>query len=320
MPVNAIIDVGTNSIKLLVADCTGGNMSVLLDRNEITRLGEGYEQSGELEGAAMSRSLEAIAEMAGAARALGAHEIAAVGTQALRGSRNSPDFIKSVKSACGVSIVVIDGDEEARLSYAAAAGFLSRLDRLGRPALEGGVLVFDIGGGSSEIISGDGPEIKRCCSMRFGALSLHRRFFENAPDPVPADTMERACGCVRSMLGGDADASGIKEDGVWAEQCAGTGGTITTLAAVMLELDPYDPSAVTGSRIETGELERQIELYSSMMTKDRVKIKGLDPKRADIILAGACIANELMRFFGAKAITVSDHGLRYGAMEKFFRR
>ena len=312
MAVNAIIDVGTNSIKLLVADCAEGNMSVLSDRNVITRLGEGYEQSGELGCAAMARSRGAIADMAGEARSLGASGIAAIGTQALRGSRNSSDFIKSVESECGVSIVVIDGDEEARLSYAAAAG------SLGGPAMAGGVLVFDVGGGSSEIISGVGPEIKRCCSLPFGALSLHRRFFESAPDPVPAEAVERAGGYVRSLLEGDIAASGIREDKAGARTCAGAGGTITTLAAVMLELDPYDPARATGSRIKAGELERQIELYSSMRTKDRVSIKGLNPKRADIILAGACIVCELMRFFGAGAVTVSDRGLRYGAMKKFF--
>jgi exopolyphosphatase/guanosine-5'-triphosphate,3'-diphosphate pyrophosphatase len=312
MSVNAIIDVGTNSIKLLVADYIDGNLAVLSDRSVITRLGEGYEQSGELSCAAMTRSRDVITDMAGEARALGARGIAAVGTQALRGSRNSSDFIKSVESACGVSIVVIDGCEEARLSYAAAAGSLCGL------TLAGGILVFDVGGGSSEIISGVGSEIKRCCSLRSGTLSLHRRFFENAPDPVPIDVIECAGSYVRSLLEGDISVSSIKDDKIGTEPCAGTGGTITTLAAVMLELDPYDPSRATGSRIETGELERQIKLYSSMRTKDRVRIRGLDPKRADIILAGACIANELMMFFGISAITVSDRGLRYGAMMKKF--
>jgi exopolyphosphatase/guanosine-5'-triphosphate,3'-diphosphate pyrophosphatase len=314
MSINAVIDVGTNSIKLLVADCADGNLRVLSDRNVITRLGEGYEQSGELDGAAMTRSLDAIADMAGEARSLGARGIMAVGTQALRGSRNSSNFIKSVESACGVSIVTIDGDEEARLSYAGAVG------SLGRSELTGGLLVFDVGGGSSEIISGDGLEIKRCRSLQFGALSLHRGFFEDIPAPIPNDARECARSYVRSLLEDDAAVSLIREeDGAGSASCVGAGGTITALAAVMMELDPYDPSRTNGSRLEIGEVERQIELYSSMATQARRKIKGLTPKRADIILAGACIVGELMEFFGAKNITVSNCGLRYGAMEKFFR-
>jgi exopolyphosphatase/guanosine-5'-triphosphate,3'-diphosphate pyrophosphatase len=243
---------------------------------------------------------------------LGALEIVAVGTQALRGSRNSSGFIKSVKAACGVLILTIDGDEEARFSYAGAIG------ALGRPALAGEVLVFDVGGGSSEIISGNGLEIECCSSLRFGALSLHRGFFEDMPAPIPDDVRRRAGSYVKSLLEDDATVSLIREGRAGTASCVGVGGTITTLASVMLGLDPYDPSMANGSLLEISEVERQIELYSSMAPQARMKIKGLGPKRADIILAGACIVGELMGFFEAKTVTVSDRGLRYGAMEKFF--
>ncbi|MDR1886121.1 MAG: Ppx/GppA family phosphatase [Synergistaceae bacterium] len=281
MTARAVIDVGTNSIKLLVADYAGGGMEVLLDRSTIARLGEGSDSSGVLSPDAMDRALSVISEMAGEARSLGAAEIRAIGTQAVRASANSCDFIRAVRDACGVTITAISGEEEARLSYMAAVGALGEGDS--RKEL----LVFDVGGGSSEIVTGAGPDIRSSRSLPVGALSLHRRFFGAYDGPVPVGAVSDATCYVSSLLEGSPEvssmASATRKDGC----CAGIGGTITTLAAVELALDSHDPARITGSSLGRAGIERQIALYSSMKVSDRTSIKGLDPKRADIILAGA---------------------------------
>lgn len=305
MSVKAIIDVGTNSVKLLVASCADGVSSVLCDLVEVVRLGEGTAASGRLTEEAMSRALGAVCGMVQRARALGAEGIAAVGTQAMREAENAADFIGRVRDACGVEIRLISGEEEAELSFGAA---ISAFGDLPEKAV---VCVFDVGGGSSEIIVGRGSGIRSRLSLPVGALALHGEFFKGL-ELVDGKTLTDARTRIRGLL----TESPAPRLGGRDLVCVGVGGTITTLASVMLALDPYDPGAIAGARLSVFEAERQIALYASTPLAERASIRGLNPKRADIILAGACIACELLLFTGAGYLTVSDRGLRYGALEK----
>jgi exopolyphosphatase/guanosine-5'-triphosphate,3'-diphosphate pyrophosphatase len=308
MSVKAVIDVGTNSIKLLVVKSGVDGATALADRNEIVRLGEGVAKSGRFLDEAMIRASAVVTEMAEEARALGADEILAVATQAAREAGNSSSFTALVADKCGVAIKIISGDEEADLSFMAAVSSLGEIP-------PGSVIcAFDIGGGSSEIMLGDGSGCSFRRSLPVGALSLHNEIFAGFVGAVPQSVLdaagERVCEEFKRVAwefpnGGEA-------------VFAGTGGTITTLCAVALALEPYDPGAATGSSLEAREIDRQIELYAATNVKDRAGIIGLNPKRADIILAGACIARELMKFRRAASLTVIDRGLRYGVMEKYF--
>jgi exopolyphosphatase/guanosine-5'-triphosphate,3'-diphosphate pyrophosphatase len=303
----AVIDIGTNSIKLLVMRQAGGSVSTAADRNEIARLGEGSAQSGRLSEEAMNRALIVIGDMVREAAEFGCDEIHAVATQAVRAAANCEEFRRLVSTSCGLNINVISGDEEANLSFHAVISAISRdVPR---------ICAFDIGGGSSEIVTGDrsgsGPSYRR--SVPIGALSLYNELFKGFDGPVEEDILKAASAKVRHELG-DGNA--------WRAQnglCfAGVGGTITTLAAVALAIDPYNAEVVSGTVLDVGEIDRQIGRFASTSTKERAKTPGLNPKRADIILPGACIVRELMNYTGAEELIVLDRGLRYGVMESYF--
>lgn len=308
MSVKAVIDVGTNSIKLLVMSTGGGVADILRDRVEVARLGEGTAASGYLREDAMNRAIAVICGMADEARSLGTDEIAAVGTQAMREARNGEEFIGRVRDASGVAIKPIAGEEEAQLSFEAATSGLGGL-RKDTP-----VCMFDVGGGSSEIVIGDGRGVRSRVSLPVGALALHGELFTGL-DLVGREVLSDASARIRALL----EKSGVARPSLQELFCVGVGGTITTLVSVMLALDPYDPDAVSGARLSVAEVERQIALYASIPLADRPSaIKGLNPKRADIILAGACIVRELLLSQAAEHLTANNRGLRYGVMKKIF--
>ncbi|MDR1916359.1 MAG: hypothetical protein LBQ58_07285 [Synergistaceae bacterium] len=320
MSTKAVIDVGTNSIKLLVADDSSGGPLVRFDGSVVARLGEGVGELGLLGDAAMSRALDVIADMADRARSMGADEIMAVGTQAMRRAKNSADFIRMVESRCGVYIRVIDGDEEAYLSFRAAIASL--------PHEEGDVspiCLFDVGGGSSEIVRGDGKSVLFRRSVPVGALSLRDKFFITNKERqlsgeanVNEDILGVAADYIRSLLELECGGEFGKTPGRGG-LCVGVGGTITTMAAVRLGLEGENYGLQCGVFLDMREVERQIALYSSSDESSRGMIKGLPPERADIILPGACIIKALMRFCGFDKLAVSSHGLRHGVMDTIIR-
>lgn len=307
MRTKAVIDVGTNSIKLLVMTFGDGTPRVLCDLVEVVRLGEGTAESLRLEKHSMERGLGVICEMARSARMFGADEIVAVGTQALREAQNAADFIERVRGSCQIEIQKISGEEEAALSFEAAFFGFSEISRQPR------VCLFDVGGGSSEVVCGDKSGVRSRRSLPIGALALHNGVFRDM-EPISGEAIQSARARVRSLLEKEpvscADTEGASYVGV--------GGTIATLASVMLGLGLCDWAQISGAMLSVPEIERQIALYASTPVAERPLIKGLNPKRADIILAGACIVCELLVFHKAEELLVSDRGLRYGVMKKYF--
>lgn len=294
----AAIDVGTNSVKFHIGERSAdGDWRTVVDRAEITRLGEGLAGTGVLNPSPMERTIDAIAGMVDEAGREGVDEIVAVGTAGLRIARNSADFVAAVKDRCGVDLEVISGDEEARLSYLAAT---SALD-LG----EGSLVVFETGGGSSQFTFGEGKRVDERFSLEVGAVGLTERF--GLADVVSEKTLAGVFDELATELGrldGHPAPAGL----------VAMGGAATNLAAVKHELATYDPDVVQGTVLGLAEIDRQIELYRTQTADERRRIVGLQPKRAEVILAGACIVRTVIAKLGRQSATVSDRGLRHGLL------
>ena len=292
----AVIDIGSNSIKFLVGERReDGSVKVIAEGNEILRLGEGLHESGRLSADAMERNADAAASFARQARALGAGEIRCVGTMALRSAANSGAFLALVKERCGLDVEIISGEEEARLSYLAVLSAL--------PDAKEDVVIFDTGGGSTEFIYGRGREVVKRFSVNIGSVRLTEIYFPD--DPVNKEKIPQMLEQISAEFGrAGVEASGGK--------LVGIGGTVTTMAAVSHKMARYDPEVIQGSVLSREEVLRQIEAYSSKTVAQRCEMHGLQPKRADVILAGACVLQVIMDRLGADELIVSDRGLRHG--------
>jgi len=298
MPRYAVIDVGTNSVKFNISERgDDGTWRTIVDRAEITRLGEGLEKSGEIGSDAMERTVSAIAGMAAEAQSNGVVAIAAVGTMGMRTARNSQQFIDAVQQRCGVRIEVIPGEEEGRLAYLAV--------KSGLGLAEGSLVIFDTGGGSTQFTFGRGSTVQEQFSLNVGAVRFTEQYGMGgvvAPEQLRTALAAIAAEFVRIDNRPSPDA------------LVGMGGAITNITAVMHRLAKYDPNIVQGSVIDSAEIDRQIELYCSRSTDERRKIVGLQPKRADVILAGACIVKTVMEKLDKDSLSVSDRGLRHGLL------
>jgi exopolyphosphatase/guanosine-5'-triphosphate,3'-diphosphate pyrophosphatase len=298
----AVIDVGTNSVKFHVGEREpDGHWQTVADRAEMTRLGEGLEESGRLGVEPMARTVEAIAGMAAEAEADGVEAIAAVGTAAMRVASNAAELAAAVRERCGVEIEVISGEEEARLAYVAASAELA--------VSRGSLLVFDTGGGSSQFTFGGRGRIEEQFSVNVGAARFTERF--GLDTTVTAETVSEARKAIAtdlSRLGGRATP----------DLLVGMGGSLTNMAAVKHGLKRYDPELVQGTELDAAEIDRQIELYRTRSADERREIAGLQPRRAEVILAGACIVRAVLEELGSESLLVSDHGLRHGFLTEGF--
>jgi len=298
----AAIDVGTNSVKLNVGErLDDGEWRTVVDRSEMTRLGEGIHETGRLGEEAVRRTVDAIAELAEEARRAGAEEIAVVGTAGLRQAENSDEFLDAVRERAGVLVEVIAGDEEARLSFLAAADAL----HLGTGRLG----VFETGGGSSQFTFGEDGRVQERFSLDLGAVPVTERF--GLDRAVDEQTVAAAREAIASQLG-------PLEGRPPLDVLVGIGGAITNLAGVQLGLDRYEPGRVRGLELGAAEVDRQIELYRTRDAEERRGIRGLQPKRAEVILAGACIVRTVLAKLGRDSLTVSDQGLRHGVLLERF--
>ena len=298
----AAIDVGTNSVKLHVGELLDdGEWRTVVDRSEITRLGAGVHETGRLGEEPLRRTVDAIALLAGVAREDSAEAIVVVGTAGLRQASNADEFLAAVRERAGVEVEVISGDEEARLSYLAAAEAL----HLG----EGRLGVFETGGGSSQFTFGEGGRVEERFSLDLGAVPVTERF--GLDQAVDEETVAAARTEIASQLG-------ALEGRPPLDVLAGIGGAITNLAGVQLGLERYEPGRVRGLELKAAEVDRQIELYRTLDADGRRAIVGLQPKRAEVILAGACIVRTVLERLGRDSLTVSDQGLRHGVLLERF--
>jgi len=303
----AAIDVGTNTVLLLVAERRGGALVAVRERAEITRLGRGVDATGRLDPEAIAATVAVVAEFAREARSLGAAEIACVATSAARDAANGQEFFDAARSAAGVSPEIIGGDEEARLVYASARrDFAPRRARGERTSAP--LAVLDVGGGSTEFIVGDGevPDVRT--SLQVGAVRLTERHVRGDP-PSAAELAALREGARAALAPLTAWAGRVR-----GARLVGVAGTVTTLAAVEQALPSYDPERVHGSTLALDRIEALASRLAGMTIGQRAALPGMEPKRADVILAGALVVAEAMKAVGLGTLTVSDRGVRWGLL------
>jgi exopolyphosphatase / guanosine-5'-triphosphate,3'-diphosphate pyrophosphatase len=294
-----VVDIGTNSTRLLVAEVEGDALTELDRRTTVTRLGEGLEATGRLSDAAMARVSEALAGYRETLDRLGAEGVVAVATSAMRDAANGPDFRDEIERRFGLDARTISGDEEARLTFLGATA--------GRDP-GAATLVIDIGGGSTEFVVGNpGGDPEFHVSTRMGSVRHTERHLHGDP-PTAAELAALA-----------EDARAIVEADVPAHVRAGVdagiavAGTATSLAAIDQELDPYDPERVHGYRLTTASCERLLARLAELTVAQRREVTGLHPDRAPTIVAGAGILLESMRACGLDEIEISENDILHGA-------
>ncbi len=297
----AAIDIGTNSTKMTVADSDADErLTVVSEDAEVTRLGEGVDANRRLKDEAVARTLEAVRRFAEAARSQGAERVVAAGTSALRDAANGADFLRQAKEQAGVDIEIITGDREAQLAYAAV-----RSDADLYLAPDAPLLVFDIGGGSTELILGQGGDVQQHISLNVGAVRLTERFFQ--ADPPTEDEVRHA-----SQFAGGLLVTFPKPEE--APRVVGIGGTVVNLASVTRALPKVDPDAVHAMTLSAEDVSNALARFRSMPLAERRQLPGLESARADVIIGGALILSRLLAHFHADRFTVSARGLRYGLL------
>jgi len=309
MPRYAAIDLGTNTLLMLVAEVSrDGAFEVITDRAEIARLGEAVDRTRSLSAAGIERALAILRDYVRMCHSFGVEEIAVVGTSALRDALNAKSFIQRLKRELNLDLRVLSGAEEAAYSYLAV--------RKGLELNASQLLVVDVGGGSTEFIWAKDGKLQGWASVDVGSVRLTERHLRR--DPPSREECARVVEAV--------DASLAKLRAQWSGKLAtpvmvGIAATFTTLVAVEKGLKHYSHSEVHGSRLTRGEVERQIALYQSHTLAERQRIDGLEPKRADVILAGALLIERIYDLFGVDDAIVSDQGIRYGLLyEKIANR
>jgi len=295
----AVVDLGTNTTRLLVADVVDGRVEEVIRRNTVTRLGEKVDSGGELIEPAMQRVFEAVAGYREAIDELQAERTVAVATSAVRDASNGDYFQDQLRERFDIEARIISGDEEARLTF---AGETSERSPDGDP-----LLVLDIGGGSTEFVVGiPGEEPGFHVSTQAGSVRQTERHIDSDP-PDPAEVEELAAdvrGIIEAQVPADV-RSGVR-DGV------AVAGTPTSLAAIDQRLDPYDSAKVHGYRLELEACEQILGMLAALPEPERRKVIGLHPDRAPTIVAGAVILVESMRAFGLDSIEVGEHDILYG--------
>ena len=302
----AVIDVGTNTVLLTVAERSGTSFRPVVERAEITRLGRGVDRTGRLDPSAIAETVAVIARYAAEARSLGAERIAAVATSAARDASNGTEFFQASRAAAGLAPEIIAGGEEARLVHLSAWGDFGAP---GRP-----LAVLDVGGGSSEVTWGAGPVPEGRRSFQMGAVRLTERASPGDP-PSPADLRRMRDGAREAL----AEVEAIRASGALdGARLVAVAGTVTTLAAVAQELPAYDALRVHGSTLRRAELEALLGRLASLTTAARAGLRGMEPKRADVIVAGAILVATAMDLGRFDELTVSDRGVRWGLLHDRF--
>ena len=295
----ASIDIGTNTILLLIAEVKSGGLTPLLEKETIVRLGEGVHRNGILSKGAMERGVQTLTQYKERCQEMGVQKIFAVGTSALREARNSKDFLEMIKSGLDLSIEIISGEEEAQLSFLAVTRDLKEPRKP--------ILVIDVGGGSAEFILGRGDRITQWVSLPLGSVRFTEQFLLS--DPVHEEEWEKMERRIQKLL---VRIPHPKEPFLMVA----VGGTATTLASVEQGLAEFILEKIHHFGLGRKALKSQLDLYRSKTIEERRKIPGLFPARADVILAGGAILYWAMEKLECPSVLISCHGVRYGLLYK----
>jgi exopolyphosphatase/guanosine-5'-triphosphate,3'-diphosphate pyrophosphatase len=296
----AVVDLGTNSTRLLVADVAGRSVEELERRTQVTRLGEGVDRSGRLGDGAIGRVFETLADYREAIDRLGATQVVAVATSAVRDAENGSEFHSQLLERFDIDARTIPGEEEARLTFLGATA--------DRPADGPETLVVDIGGGSTEYVVGTpGADPSFHVSTRLGSVRHTERHLSD--DPPPAGQVEELSSDARRIVEEDVPAGTRRQ----VRTAIAVAGTATSLAAIDQELDPYDPERVHGYALGLAACERMLARLAGLPLPKRREVAGLHPDRAPTIVAGAAILVESMRAFGLSEVQISEADILHGA-------
>lgn len=296
----AVIDIGTNTVRLLIAkESADGKWLDVAREVEIARLGEGVDASGEINPRAMERTLAILERYRDSILEHSARKVRVVSTSAMRDARNAADFIAMVERRLGLRIEVISGAEEGRLTFTGAAS-------AALAAPESLTLIVDVGGGSTEYIWGVDGSVSEAVSIDIGAVRLSELFLKSDP---PADTeLAAACAMIR-------ERTRVVFERILAVRpnaLVAVAGTATQLAAVLYGVEPYDPVKIHGSKITHAELQALVATLSLLDLDARKALTGMDPKRADVIIAGALILDETFARLGFEKMVISEHDILDG--------
>lgn len=293
----AALDFGTNTALLLIADFDGKNLQVVEDHADIVRVGEGLDRSGKLKPEAIARGLLALDRYVARIVEAQCSHVVAVGTEALRRAENGALFVNEATARLGRvggTFQVIDGEREAALAWRATRGSF--------PALRGPRTVVDIGGGSTEILVGD-ERIDEVVSLPIGSVRLTERLLH--ADPVDPGERAALIETIDRALDQAPRAKG---------PIIGIAGTVTTLSAMAQSLDTYDGNRVHGHRLSRETIAALCDRLAQMPLFDRRRTPGLDPRRADVIFAGATLLERILVRAQASECIVSDRGIRWGVI------
>jgi len=296
----AAIDIGSNSIRQIIADVSPtGTIRVVDEMKAAPRLGAGIHETGELSREAGDAAIEALGRMEALARQLGARRTRAVATSAVRDAGNSEDWLARVRLETGLDVEVLDGDDEARLSFRSAQAHFDL--GIGRAA------VIDVGGGSLELVLSADGLIERLISLPFGAIRLTEKYFAKGITPRSMRKLRRR---VRKSLKDEVPARDWR-----GSQVIGSGGTFTNLAGMVLARHHVTTArTVHGTIVQRVELEHIVDYLAALSPVERQQVPGLNAARADIIVAGLAAVAEVVARLEAKSFAVSSYGIREGIL------
>jgi exopolyphosphatase / guanosine-5'-triphosphate,3'-diphosphate pyrophosphatase len=302
----AAIDCGTNSVRLLVADIDDTGLHEIVRRMEIVRLGQGVDRTGRLSDAGLDRTFRMLDEYAALIRSTGAEAVRMVATSATRDAANRGVFTAGVEQRLGVLPEVISGDEEAALSFAGATKELAGVDRFAAP-----YLVVDIGGGSTEFVIGT-DSVRAARSVDVGCVRLTERHLHDDP-PTAAQVAAATADIVAAI---ETVSRTVAFD--QARTLVGLAGSVTTVTAIALGLQSYDPEAIHHTRVSADDVSAVTEMLLRSTRQQRAAIPVMHPGRVDVIGAGALVLDTIVRRCGFDAVIASEHdildGIAYSAV------
>ena len=293
------IDIGTNSMRLLIADYNNGKIENRKKYVNTTRIGQGVDKEGYISEEALQRNINALEEFANICKVEECQAIYCMGTSALRDSKNGNIFVDRAKQKTNINVEIISGNEESNLGF---MGVLEGLDT------DEQILVIDIGGGSTEFIVGDREGIKFAKSENVGALRMTEKFL--AKDPIDTNEFSSMSKFIYGEIKDTIDYIKSKQ----IKKLVGIGGTITSLSAMNQELEVYSMEKIHNSEVSIKNIKDILQNLKQMTLNDKKTLKGLQPKRADIITAGVEILNIIMENLEIEKIIVSEYDNLEGLM------
>lgn len=294
----AVVDIGTNSTRMLIADVEDGEVAEVERRTTVTNLGRGVDLTGSLCSDAIDSVCTVIGDYRATWQELGAERVFAIATSAVRDSVNGEAFIAELRERFDLDAQLLSGAEEARLTYLGATA--------ARPADGSPTLVLDIGGGSTEVIVGTGSKVVFHTSLQAGTIRHSERHLKS--DPPHPHELEDLAGDVRQLI-----ERAVTDAGPGPVRAIAVAGTPTSLAAIDQELEPYEPDRVHGHRLTLRPIQRMLSRLAAMPLAERLRIPGLHPGRAPTIVAGTVILVQVMRAFGIEEIEVSERDILHGS-------